>query len=127
MIFFALADYKSRGNDKCKNLRNRHCPPNSVYAENDWQYQNANAFEKQCAQKRNEGGNRAVIERSEKCRSENIKPGKQKRAGKDFESANGKLIKLRVVADEYFCHSARKKKASAVELVPIIKRTKSKR
>ncbi len=111
MIFFALADYKSRGNDKCKNLRNRHCPPNSVYVENDWQYQNANAFEKQCAQKRNEGGNRAVIERSEKCRSENIKPGKQKRAGKDFESANGKLIKLRVVADEYFCHSARKKKS----------------
>lgn len=110
MIFFALADYKSHGNDKCKNLRNRHCPPNSVYAENDWQYQNANALEKQCAQKRNEGGNRAVIERSEKCRSENIKPGKQKRAGKDFESANGKLIKLRVVANEYFCHRARKKK-----------------
>lgn len=50
MIFFALADYKSHGNDKCKNLRNRHCPPNSVYAENDWQYQNANALEKQCAQ-----------------------------------------------------------------------------
>lgn len=127
MIFLRLPIINPTETISAKNLRNRHCPPNSVYAENDWQYQNANALEKQCAQKRNEGGNRAIIERSEKCRGENIKPGKQKRAGKDFESANGKLIKLRVVADDIFATVPERKKASAVEPVPIIKRTKSKR
>ena len=90
MIFFALADYKSHGNDKCKNLRNRHCPPNSVYAENDWQYQNANAFEKQCAQKRNEGGNRAVIERSKNAEAKILNP-----ASKNEQE---KILKARTVS-----------------------------
>lgn len=56
-----------------------------------------------------------------------LNPASKNEQEKIFESASGKLIKLRVVSDEYFCHSAQKKKTSAVEPVPIIKLTKSKR